>query len=548
VNRAEPSSEPLFAPDSDLVTGPVVDGTPEEPELAVAAIQGAVLPGFATPFQHLAGIRFPDGDAARRWLGRWTGTVSSLAEVMAYRNESRRALRAGGPRPSSPVWTGLALSAGGLRLLGVDPREVGDPAFAAGLWPRSGLLGDPVGEEGDRRGWVVGGDEESTPHVLVVLGGPTEESLDERLAALHGDPETTVGFSQRGATLEGEREHFGFRDGVSQVGVRGRLSGAARHFLTRRWIDPADARARAWARPGQPLVWPGQFVFGYPRQDRTDELRPLPASPVPDWVTDGSLLAFRRLRQDVPRFRAFTAAESARLREVPGFEAWSQDRFEAALVGRWPDGSALMRTGGAPDPSARDDLLAANHFGYGEPAAPVDVCADPEVAHEALAGLPEELRTVPGAVADPDGERCPRFAHVRKVNPRDRTTDQGGREATLPTQVLRRGIPWGRPYVPGEPDGDADRGLLFMCWQTSLEDQFELLTARWMNQDRRPEVLAVSGHDVLVGQAPVRRCVFRGAEGRSEPVSTNARWIVPTGGGYFFGPSLPTLHAWAELA
>ena len=85
-----------------------------------------------------------------------------------------------------------------------------------------------------------------------------------------------------------------------------------------------------------------------------------------------------------------------------------------------------------------------------------------------------------------------------------------------------------------------------MCWQTSLEDQFELLTARWMNQDRRPEVLAHSGHDLLVGQAPVRRCAFRGDDGATEPVTASARWVVPTGGGYFFGPSLPTLRALAE--
>lgn len=540
---------PVFEPDSDLVTGPLVDGVPPEPELSVDAVQGMVLPGFATSLQHLAGIRFADGHAARRWLGRWAGTASSLAEVLAGRNHRRRARRAGLPRPATPLWTGLALSAGGLRLLGADPAALGDPAFTAGLWPRSGLLGDPVGEgvEGDRRGWVVGGDEETTPHVLVVLGGDSPAELDERIDALAADPDGVVGYSERGEVLDGEREHFGFRDGVSQVGVRGRLSTGDRHFLTRRWIDPADERARLDARPGQPLVWPGQFVFGYPRQDRIDALHPVPPAAVPPWAVDGSLLVFRRLRQDVPRFREFTAAESARLRTLPGFDGWAQDRFEAALVGRWPDGSALVRAPDGPDPGVTDDLFAANHFGYGEPQGPVRVCADADAAHEPLGIVAdaEELRTVPGAPADPAGERCPRFAHVRKVNPRDRTTDQGGREATLTTQVLRRGIPWGAPYAPDETP--TDRGLLFLCWQTSIEDQFELLAARWMNQDRRPEVLAVNGHDVLVGQAPVRTCAFpsTAGDGRTERVSATARWIVPTGGGYFFGPSLPTLRALA---
>ena len=100
--------------------------------------------------------------------------------------------------------------------------------------------------------------------------------------------------------------------------------------------------------------------------------------------------------------------------------------------------------------------------------------------------------------------------------------------------------------MPGEPDGLPDRGLLFMCWQTSLEDQFELLTARWMNQERRPEVLAVSGHDLLVGQAPVRRCAFRGDGGATRPVTASRplgradrRWLL-------LRASLPTLRALAE--
>ena len=289
----------LFDPDSDLVTGPLVEGAPEEPVLAVDDVQGVVLPGFATAFQRLVGVRFADADAGRRWLGRWAPTGSSLAEVMAGRNARRRALRAGRPPPETPVWTGLAVSAGCLRLFGVDPHAVGDPAFAVGMWPRSRLLGD----DGDRRDWVVGGSEETTPHVLVVLGAQAAQPPDERAELLAADPDGAVVFTQRGEVLEGDREHFGFRDGVSAVGVRGRLSAGDRHFLTRRWIDPADDRARAWARPGQPLVWPGQFVFGYPRQDRTDALRPFPPHAVPAWVANGSLLAFRRLRQDVPAWR-----------------------------------------------------------------------------------------------------------------------------------------------------------------------------------------------------------------------------------------------------
>jgi hypothetical protein len=175
-----------------------------------------------------------------------------------------------------------------------------------------------------------------------------------------------------------------------------------------------------------------------------------------------------------------------------------------------------------------DDLLAADHVGYGEGVPPVRVSGDPEVGREALAALPEELRTVPGAPADPDGARCPRFAHVRKVNPRDRPTGQGGREAILPTQVLRRGIPWGSPYRPGE--AESDRGLLFMCRQTSLEDQFELLTARW--DEPGPPARGA-------GEIRARR-TRRSARSSDRSPSPGA--------GYFFGRSLPTLRALADGA
>lgn len=91
--------------------------------------------------------------------------------------------------------------------------------------------------------------------------------------------------------------------------------------------------------------------------------------------------------------------------------------------------------------------------------------------------------TVP-TPADVSGHLCPRFAHVRKVNPRDLPTDQGGAfHQTLTFQVLRRGITWGDPFPREEgvaDPADGQRGLLFLCYQTSIRRQFEVL-----NVDRR---------------------------------------------------------------
>jgi deferrochelatase/peroxidase EfeB len=185
-----------------------------------------------------------------------------------------------------------------------------------------------------------------------------------------------------------------------------------------------------------------------------------------------------------------------------------------------------------------------NHFVYGNDAAPIRVCADPFVATEESVTEPDELREVPGAPADLSGDRCPTFAHVRKVNPRDRVTDQGGPAITLRSQVLRRGITFGSRY---ESPDDGERGLLFLAYQTSIEQQFELLSRKWMNRPNAPE--PSSGHDLLVGQERGKRTATLTAPGvGTVEISTERAWVVPTGGGYFFSPSVSVLETIASGA
>lgn len=144
--------------------------------------------------------------------------------------------------------------------------------------------------------------------------------------------------------------------------------------------------------------------------------------------------------------------------------------------------------------------------------------------------------------ADLDATKCPAFAHIRKVNPRDLATDQGDEVSTLSFQMLRRGITWGTPYSEEEPHDAGDRGLLFMSYQVSIVDQFEELTQRWMNQTGAPEGLA--GHDLLVGQAgDGPRTATIGPTPFTVPAAE--RWVTPTGGGYFFTPSTSALRRFA---
>jgi len=134
--------------------------------------------------------------------------------------------------------------------------------------------------------------------------------------------------------------------------------------------------------------------------------------------------------------------------------------------------------------------------------------------------------------ADPAGNTCPWAAHIRKVNTRDSGSDTGGRDSTYSRRLLRVGVPFGDPlkvrYAEKKNDpAKGNRGLLFLSIQSSIEDQFEFLTARWMGDPTRPK--SPAGHDLLVGQNDaygenrVRKCFIFGAGLEQSTVFTNVQ-------------------------
>jgi hypothetical protein len=67
-----------------------------------------------------------------------------------------------------------------------------------------------------------------------------------------------------------------------------------------------------------------------------------------------------------------------------------------------------------------------------------------------------------------------------------------------------------------------------------------------MGNPARPKM--PGGHDMFVGQNGAvgedreRRCVIFGADTQQAEIRTAQQWIIPTGGGYFFVPSIPALR------
>ncbi len=522
---------------------------PQEPILDMAEIQGIALPGFFKPHHTLLYLRLADGQSAverfKVLIARLSGEVATAAQTLADRRRHRQAILvpAAAREGMGAVLIALAFSYTGLKRLTPGADDIPDLAFRKGLVARSALLGDPTdpASEGHPSRWVVGG-AGAELDALAIIAGDERPAVTARAEALAAE------LRQAGLDVETQdgdvrddlpgHEHFGFDDGVSQPGPRGLASTQPDDYLTDRYLDPRGTPA-AWlyGYPGQDLVWPGEFVLGYPATSPDPLVPGLAALAQPAWTRNGSFLVYRRLRQDVGLFWRTMREEAARLAALPGFSGLTDAVLAARLVGRWPSGAPVNRVPRGDDPKLGDDALANNDFRF-----------DSDTPAPILRG--RQAEPYPLAKADPAGVACPWAAHIRKVNTRDSANDMGAREATYGRRLLRVGVAFGKPLADryAEPAADPEhgnRGLLFLAIQASIEGQFEFLQARWANDATRPKM--PGGNDMVIGQNAatsdgIRRCTLFGSDLGQGEVRAAGQWVIPTGGGYFFVPSVSALR------
>ncbi|MGG3647131.1 Dyp-type peroxidase [Bacillus wiedmannii] len=505
-----------------------------EPILDIYNIQGNILAGFNKDFQNFLFVKIIQPEDTKVWVKSLVPQISSLDEVLRFNNlfKSIRSRQGGeDPQGLAATWVNIAFTFEGLRkLIPEEAKSFTDEAFQNGMASRN--LGDKLKPEQ----WVIGGPGKY-PDFLLIVASDNESYLKERVKNLKKSIEDNAGLDliheEEGRVRHDQpgHEHFGFKDGISQPGIRGRISESFNEFLTPRLIDSADKRAQLFSRPGEPLIWPGEFVFGYPSQGNMrsgDDINPLLKGPemfknVPEWARNGSYLVFRRLSQDVEAFHNI-------LKEIKDETGLTCSFIGAKLFGRWPSGAPMMRSPENENEELGKDEFASNHFSYNELEPPIKLTKE--------VGAQE----ISKSTNDRLGEICPFSAHIRKVNPRDMGTDLGSAEETLRRRILRRGIPYGKSY---EESPEQERGLLFVSYQTSIIRQFEFLQQSWANNKKNPpgseNVIEGSGEDPIIGQNPSgdRKRTF---ELDKKTLTLTQEFVTMTGGGYFFQPSIRAIN------
>lgn len=480
-------------------------------------IQGNII-GFNKHFQHFLFLQFEEPEPAREWLKAIIAAdqVTSAGKVIAFRaefNDFRRRLKAfqehpnDAPHPGEPptsTWLNLACTYAGLQMLAASTLEGMFPTeFVQGMAKRADILGDVGGSAPSEWEFPKGGE---IIHAMMIIAADSEMALDAAVKAQCADfgrLKIHLVKGQRGCVIEDAlgagTDHFGFRDGISQPGFRGE-------------------NLPETLQKGGDLIWPGEFVLGYRRQnpEATDDdgtpNGPI-AVPSPAWTKNGSYLVFRRLKQDVQGFSDFVKKSKNR-------HGLSPDLFMAKLIGRYRSGAPLAAL------TTPGTVVGANRRPQGQ-------ATDPGLAHPGL--LEDSHINDFDFKGDPDGRLVPSGAHIRRLHPRDLTG--AARSFAQTKRILRRAI----PYV----ESGTDKGLLFVCYQRSILDQYEFLQQSWANDPYFPAPGKDNirpGRDPLIGNSRTEESERNfNIPGTKVDHVTLMKLVTMTGGDYFFSPSKQAL-------
>lgn len=411
----------------------------------------------------------------------------------------------------------LGFTSSGLKALGLN--EVNMHSFSREFREgmvsphRQRLLGDF--DSSDPSKWQWGGPANERVDVLLLIFGKNESVADNLFQQLH--QELDAGFHTvhvlNNKPLPNDREHFGFKDGISQPVIKG--SG----------IKPAGNNND---------INPGEFLMGY-----ENEYDIFPASPLllddknqgnkemlpadvsgssfKDLGRNGTYFVLRQLEQDVDGFWKFLKQQST------AGDAKTQNEesslLAAKMMGRWPSGASLV-THPKKDPGGDSD---ENNFSYYK--------------------------------SDPDGNKCPFGSHIRRMNPRDQFEESPpgvSLKLTRRHRIIRRVRSYGEDFIGSAENHkpNAEVGLLFGCFMANISKQFEFLQYTWGNSPKFKRLYADPDPFIGVRENPppgTEQNFTIPQETTSRIISDMRSFVFVKGGAYFFFPSVSAVKFIASL-
>lgn len=408
----------------------------------------------------------------------------------------------------------LAFTASGLSALGLSDANLANfpHPFREGMdtTNRNRILGDY--EDNAPTNWRWGG-KGNDIHIVLIIHAANEAELKPYLAEqleTIANGGLSIVKQMSGFQRADSKEPFGFHDGISQPVIKG--SGRS--------------------GPDNDIVAAGEFLMGY-----KNEYDLFPPSPIiteeqgdmnllaadaagsghKDFGRNGSFMVYRQMQQHVDEFWNFMKKSTANPDGTENEEA--KIKLASKCVGRWPSGAPLAKYP-IEDPG---ESGVTNDYGYAD---------------------------------DTEGLKCPFGSHMRRNNPRDTFRAYDPKQSLMISRrhrIMRRGSSY--TYTP--PAGDAsastteETGLHFVCFNTSIEMQYEFIQHAWANNRQLHNL--TNDIDVIIGVPPEGAPDHKTSQFtvQDEPVNQFVDNVTPfvtiRGGEYFFMPSISGLHYIASL-
>jgi len=429
-------------------------------------------------------------DQCRQWLARLTDEVRTAVEVSKAEREQEM------------FSINLAFTHTGLSMLGLDPTALAtfSLAFQEGMAAehRARILGDTKDSAPKEWRW---GNADHPVDILLLIFARDEDALAAQLRQRRSEIETASGIQEVAALSAGRqedtKEHFGFADGIGQPVIEGsgRLS---------RQLD----------RTGHATVLKaGEFILGYINDYGVVADTPS-ATGMPDFGRNGTYLVFRQMAQHVAEFWRFL--DDATRRADGTSDAAARERLAAKFVGRWMSGAPLVKYPSGDPHAGTSTLSSENDFAYYE--------------------------------NDGYGFACPIGAHIRRANPRDALgpNPQTALHSAKRHRILRRGRSYGHRLANPFVEDGTERGLHFICLNSDIERQFELVQQTWINN---PTFAGLQHEtDPLIGNQDNTDKLYTVPD---DPLRTRVRnlrgFVTIKGGAYFFLPGLRALRYLGSL-